>query len=79
MVVKSRLYCRLISFSDQGFLIQPGGMVICLFIQSRYKSTDSWIISGWKRQGHMKQEVKNVGKEYKRLRIMNRTVTIRSE
>ena len=24
--------------------------------------TDSWIISGWKRQGQMKQEVRSVGK-----------------
>ena len=24
--------------------------------------TDSWIISGWKRQGQIKQEVRNVGK-----------------
>ena len=27
-----------------------------------YCITDSWIISGWKRQGQMKQEVRNVGK-----------------
>ena len=25
-------------------------------------NTNSWIISGWKRQGQMKQEVRNVGK-----------------
>ena len=32
------------------------------FNLNRILNPDSWIISGWKRQGRMKQEVMNVGK-----------------
>ena len=32
------------------------------FVNELKEPAESWIISGWKRQGQMKQEVRNVGK-----------------
>ena len=33
-----------------------------IFFNELKKTAESWIISGWKRQRQMKQEVRNVGK-----------------